>query len=80
MAKKVTLEVTKDELWVMKMALNGYVIHLDKRIEEEMVRDLEAGCKEKKELAQGLGKFFERKKELTQNLLGRLKNGMRMSQ
>ena len=70
---EVTLEVTEDELWVMRMALKGYVSPLDKKIEEEIIRDLEAECKEEKEMAQGLEKFFERKKELTQNLLGRLK-------
>lgn len=80
MAEKLTLEMTENELWVMRMALKGYVSHLDKKIEEEIISDLEAECKEEKEMAQGLEKFFKRKKELTQNLLGRLKNGMRMSQ
>lgn len=74
MAEKVTLEVTEDELWLIKMALNGHKYDLGRQIREQMEKELEATCKEEKERAQRIKKSLEEEKALTQNLRERLKN------
>ena len=73
MSEKIKLEVTEDELWVIKMALNRHASNLNKYIREQMAKELEATCKEE-ERAQRLKKSFLREKELTKNILERLKN------
>lgn len=72
--EKITLEVTEDELWLMRMALKGHTVRLDKEIREQIIHEMEAECKEEQERAQRLKKSFEGEKELAQNLLERLKN------
>lgn len=74
MAEKVTLEVTEDELWLIKIALNGHKYDLNRQIREQMEKALKATCKEEKERAQRIKKSLEKEKELTQNLRERLKN------
>ena len=74
MSEKIKLEVTEDELWVIKMALNRHTSNLNKYIREQMAKELEATCKEEEERAQRLKKSFLREEELTKNILERLKN------
>lgn len=73
MSKKITLEVTEDELWLIEMALNGHMYALNRQIWEQMEEELKAACKEEEERAQRLRKALIKEKELTKNLSERLK-------